>query len=384
MAEERPRDRPAGHRRILCVTAAGLAVALWGAAANQPAAAGPVSASTASTRTVALGAIATGAATTVDAAAGLRAAAPTKAPVTKAQVTKAKATKAKVTKAKVTKAQPTKASTTPPAPTTPPPEQCTPSATQTLRGVTQAKSGYLPLLKPAQAWPIARGAGVRIALLDTGVAAAAAKAGGPLAGRLVDGGNFAGDTDHHGGLLDCNGQGTGDAGLIAATDGGAGLPGIAPDATIVSVRVQIDSDVAPKTPGGRARDRRRPGPARERHRARVAVHAVRAADGRDQAGGARRRGRGGRGGRSADGDQDELPRHVPGRARGGVQWIRRRHVRGDRVLRRPERSRQRAGRAVGARARLRERGGHGPGRGPHRGHGGPGALGLPEDCRWPP
>ena len=112
--------------------------------------------------------------------------------------------------------------------------------------MTQAKSGYLPLLKPDQAWPIARGGSVIVALLDTGVNGAAGQPGGALDGRLVDGGNFAPDTDGKGGLLDCDGQGTGDAGLIAATDAGSTLPGIAPDATVVSVRVQAEAGVAPK------------------------------------------------------------------------------------------------------------------------------------------
>jgi membrane-anchored mycosin MYCP len=148
------------------------------------------------------------------------------------------------TKSTFTPIKTTPTRTTPP--TTPPPPQCTPSTPQSLRGVTQAKSGYLPLLKPAQAWPIARGAGVTIALLDTGVTGAAGRSGGALAGRLVDGGNFAPGTDHKGGLLDCDGQGTGDAGLLAATDTASYLPGMAPDATVVSVRVQVEADVAPK------------------------------------------------------------------------------------------------------------------------------------------
>jgi membrane-anchored mycosin MYCP len=87
---------------------------------------------------------------------------------------------------------------------------------------------------------------VTVALLDTGVYRAVGRAGGVLAGRLVDGGNFAPGTDKLGGLLDCDGQGTGDAALIAATDAGTGLPGMAPDATVVSVRVQVQGDLAPK------------------------------------------------------------------------------------------------------------------------------------------
>ena len=180
----------------------------------------------------------------ISAVAGTAAAAPSKN-ATKSAPTKAAPTKAAPTKAALRKVRPK------PAPvTSPPPPQCTPSAPQTTLGVTAASSNYLSQLKPSTAWPIARGGGVVVALLDTGVARSVGLAGGALAGRLEDGGNFAGDTDPRlGGLLDCDGQGTGDAGLIAATDSTPGiLPGIAPDTTVLSVRVQADSSRPLKTP----------------------------------------------------------------------------------------------------------------------------------------
>ncbi len=189
------------------------------------------------------------AATAEPAASASKPTSPVRTSTAKTEPTKAKPSTARPTETTTTPTTTTPTTTTPTTttPTTsPPPPQCTPSTPQYLRGGTQAKSGYLSLLKPEQAWPIARGAGVTVALLDTGVNGAAGRPGGALAGRLVDGGNFAPDTDHQGGLLDCDGQGTGDAGLIAATDATSNLPGIAPDATVVSVRVQVEADIEPK------------------------------------------------------------------------------------------------------------------------------------------
>ena len=133
--------------------------------------------------------------------------------------------------------------------TTPPAPQCTAGSSQSIPTVTQARSGYLTQLQPSTAWPIARGRGVLVALLDTGVAQTLGRPGGPLAGRLIQGANLAGDTDPHlGGLLDCDGQGTGDAALLAATDTERlVLPGVAPDARVLSIRVQADSTVGPRT-----------------------------------------------------------------------------------------------------------------------------------------
>lgn len=125
-----------------------------------------------------------------------------------------------------------------------PAPQCIPNAPTSIANVTQAHSNYLTQLQPSTAWPIARGSGALVALLDTGVAQAVGRSGGALAGRLVQGASFAGDTDPQlGGLLDCDGQGTADAALVAATDtaGPQILPGIAPDARVLSIRVLDDS-----------------------------------------------------------------------------------------------------------------------------------------------
>ncbi|WP_320775872.1 S8 family serine peptidase [Streptomyces sp. CRN 30] len=88
-------------------------------------------------------------------------------------------------------------------------------------------------LAPSRAWELSRGAGVTVAVLDTGVAA---EGTAPLAGRVTAGPDVVG-----GGTAgtDCVGHGTFVAGLIAgaAADGGTGFAGVAPDARILSVRV---------------------------------------------------------------------------------------------------------------------------------------------------
>jgi membrane-anchored mycosin MYCP len=95
---------------------------------------------------------------------------------------------------------------------------------------------------PARLAPLATGAGVRIAVIDSGVDAANPQ----LHGRVVAGKDFLrGDSD---GRQDCAGHGTGVAGIIAAGPA-AGVPfrGLAPDATIVPVRVSEQEEI-----GGRA------------------------------------------------------------------------------------------------------------------------------------
>ncbi|MGI8879637.1 MAG: S8 family serine peptidase [Jatrophihabitans sp.] len=119
---------------------------------------------------------------------------------------------------------------------------CSPAQQQTAPSVTTDQSGYLTSLQPQAAWALTRGAGVTVALLDTGVASPLS--GTVLSGRLLDGGNHAGDSATSG-LLDCDGRGTSDAGLIAGHDGSKRLPGIAPDATILSVRIQAGGDTPP-------------------------------------------------------------------------------------------------------------------------------------------
>ncbi|MEV6710084.1 S8 family serine peptidase [Micromonospora wenchangensis] len=88
----------------------------------------------------------------------------------------------------------------------------------------------LRLLAPQAGWPLTRGAGVVVAVMDTGVSAAApALAGAVRPGADVTGGRA--DSD-------CAGRGTALAGLVAARPTGDGGPtGIAPDAEILPVRI---------------------------------------------------------------------------------------------------------------------------------------------------
>jgi membrane-anchored mycosin MYCP len=86
--------------------------------------------------------------------------------------------------------------------------------------------------------PLATGAGIRVAVIDSGV-----DDGNPqLKGRVAKGRDFLrNDSD---GRQDCVGHGTGVASIIAAAPiDGVGFHGLAPDATIVPVRISEALDV---------------------------------------------------------------------------------------------------------------------------------------------
>jgi hypothetical protein len=93
---------------------------------------------------------------------------------------------------------------------------------------------------PQQAWPFTRGAGVTVAVLDSGVDATAPE----LAGRVTSGADMVSGTALAN--TDCLGSGTAMAGIIAA-DAGAegGFTGMAPDATIMPVKVAPTRSGAP-------------------------------------------------------------------------------------------------------------------------------------------
>jgi hypothetical protein len=84
---------------------------------------------------------------------------------------------------------------------------------------------------PRSVWPISRGAGVTVAIVDTGVSAAAPS----LAGAVLPGV----DTVHTGRAdSDCLGRGTALAGIVASRPmAGSTFAGLAPDATVLPVRV---------------------------------------------------------------------------------------------------------------------------------------------------
>ncbi|MEV4845972.1 S8 family serine peptidase [Micromonospora matsumotoense] len=89
------------------------------------------------------------------------------------------------------------------------------------------------------AWTLTRGNGVKVAVVDTGVDATLQQLSGRVAvGADVTVGNGRGDTD-------CLGSGTAMAGIIAGDSSVDGSPvGIAPDATILPVRVVRGSGAA--------------------------------------------------------------------------------------------------------------------------------------------
>jgi membrane-anchored mycosin MYCP len=112
---------------------------------------------------------------------------------------------------------------------------------QEISGVPYADELY----SPAALAPLATGAGVRIAVLDSGVQADIPA----LKGRVAAGMDFLhGDPD---GRQDCVGHGTEVASLIVGRPGGgSGLQGLAPGATIVPVRVsEEENDQAGGTSG---------------------------------------------------------------------------------------------------------------------------------------
>lgn len=119
-------------------------------------------------------------------------------------------------------------------------------------GTALAQVPWAQQRQPPQAiWPVADGAGTRVAVLATGV-----DAGHPqLAGRVRDGQDYlAGDTTTAD--EDCEGLGTQVAGIIAAAPvDGIGFTGLAPEATIVPYRVaatatvETSDDESTGTPG---------------------------------------------------------------------------------------------------------------------------------------
>jgi membrane-anchored mycosin MYCP len=110
--------------------------------------------------------------------------------------------------------------------------------------VSAAKPDETQLFAPERLAPFATGAGVRVAVLDSGVDADHPQ----LRGQVATGRDFLhGDAS---GRQDCVGHGTAVASLIAARPvEGAGLRGLAPGATIVPVRVSEQTDTEPGSSG---------------------------------------------------------------------------------------------------------------------------------------
>jgi membrane-anchored mycosin MYCP len=121
-----------------------------------------------------------------------------------------------------------------PAPAPPAPPE--PSAQRAMCTVPKqshaATSAANPLraLDFASAWRLTRGAGQRVAVIDTGVTRH------PRLARLEAGGDYVSIGD---GTQDCDGHGTIVAGIIAAAPDSSdrtGFAGVAPEATVISIR----------------------------------------------------------------------------------------------------------------------------------------------------
>jgi membrane-anchored mycosin MYCP len=107
----------------------------------------------------------------------------------------------------------------------------------------KAEAGQLAGLNLQQVWKFTRGAGQTVAVIDTGVERHR------LLPHLVPGGDYVSTAD---GTDDCDGHGTIVAGIIGAApdSDGSTFTGIAPDATIVSIRQSSNKFRAIDDPSG--------------------------------------------------------------------------------------------------------------------------------------
>jgi membrane-anchored mycosin MYCP len=134
---------------------------------------------------------------------------------------------------------PKPASPTPPRPT----EQQERCVSASLTDADRTEPGQLKGLDLQQMWRLTRGAGQTVAVIDTGVARHR------LLPHLVPGGDYVNTGD---GTDDCDGHGTVVAGIIGAQPDSerSTFSGIAPDATIVSIRQSSNKFRAADDPSG--------------------------------------------------------------------------------------------------------------------------------------
>jgi membrane-anchored mycosin MYCP len=100
------------------------------------------------------------------------------------------------------------------------------------------------MLDVQRVWPMTRGANVRVAVLDSGVDANHPQ----LGGRVVPGTDLI--TPGGDGRTDCAGRGTQIAGIVAAApEPSVGFHGVAPQATILPVRVSDNESSGPSAGG---------------------------------------------------------------------------------------------------------------------------------------
>jgi membrane-anchored mycosin MYCP len=113
--------------------------------------------------------------------------------------------------------------------------QCTPGSVQ----LSSATPSALALLQSTEAWNRSTGAGITVAVVDSGVDASNPH----LVGAVIGGTNLVGDGENLSGLTDLDGHGTAIAGEIAARPlAGSGVVGLAHGAKILSVRVFRGTD----------------------------------------------------------------------------------------------------------------------------------------------
>lgn len=95
-------------------------------------------------------------------------------------------------------------------------------------------------LRPQRIWPLTQGAGITVAVVDSGVDGGVRQLAGRVdAGLDVLAGTGRADTD-------CSGHGTFVAGIVAATaQPGVGFAGLAPQARLLPLRVAVDRDDLP-------------------------------------------------------------------------------------------------------------------------------------------
>jgi membrane-anchored mycosin MYCP len=108
------------------------------------------------------------------------------------------------------------------------------NASRCVKATTVGSASYWgqTLLNPARVWDAASGAGIRVAVVDSGVAAVSPE----LADRVAAGTDLVNGTGR--GDADCLGTGTGIAGIVAGDDGAGGKQfGVAPAATVVPIQI---------------------------------------------------------------------------------------------------------------------------------------------------
>ncbi|ASW55405.1 S8 family serine peptidase [Plantactinospora sp. KBS50] len=131
-----------------------------------------------------------------------------------------------------------------PAPANPTPANPTPAArcAGTPKDGAGGQDQWAVLrVAPEHAWPYSRGAGVTVAIVDSGADGSRPE----LAGRLSGGADI--PTGSGRGDVDCLGTGTAMAGIVAGRADGGGAAGMAPDASVYPVRVATSSTAAAET-----------------------------------------------------------------------------------------------------------------------------------------